>query len=139
MTGKQLRRENRRFRGTAGVSERNRSRGFVPAFCDMESGRTEQCRFTNGAPAPLHLLQGVPPEWIAKKSPLGTVLAIKATVVAGFLREGRFYTRDEAASRVTEGRGARWVRSSRNRAHLRSIEVMVRTSFSRQEQRWPRR
>jgi hypothetical protein len=84
MTGTQLRRENRRFRGTAGVSERNRSRGFVPAFCDMESGRTEQCRFANGAPAPLHLLQGVPPEWIAKKSPLGTVLAIKATAVAGF-------------------------------------------------------
>ncbi len=98
MNSRQLRRENRRFRGTGGVSQRNGSGGFVPAFCDTESGRTEPSRFATGAPAPLHLLEGVPAEWVAATNPLGAVLAIKSSVVAGFLRNGCFYTRDQAAS-----------------------------------------
>ena len=97
MKGKQLGQENRHYRRTGGVSQRNCSEGFMPAFCDMESGRTEQSRFSNGAPSPLHLLEGVPREWTTDKNRPGTVLAIKVTVVAGFLLDGCFYTRDEVA------------------------------------------
>jgi hypothetical protein len=97
MTSQRIRRENRRYRGTGGLSANNRGAGFAPAFCDKETGRTELSRLAGGMPAPIHLLGGLPEEWVVSRDSAGAVLAIKASVVAGFLREGRFYSREEAA------------------------------------------
>jgi len=97
MTSQRIRRENRCFRGTGGVSANNRASGFLPAFCDLETGRTELSRLPGGVPAPIHLLGGLPDEWAVGRDPTGGILAVKASVVAGFLRDGRFYSREEAA------------------------------------------
>jgi hypothetical protein len=97
MTSRQIHKENKRFVKTGGVSQNNRGVGFAPAFRDVETGRTELSRLAGGMPAPVHLLGGVPDEWVVSRSVSGAVLAIKATVVAGFLRDGHFYTRDDAA------------------------------------------
>lgn len=97
MTSQRIRRENRRFRGTGGLSANNRRVGFLPAFCDAETGRTELSRLPGGVPAPIHMLDGLPDEWVESRDPSGGILAVKATVVAGFLRDGRFYSRAEAA------------------------------------------
>jgi len=97
MTSQRIRRENKRFEGTGGVSQHHQGTGFVPAFCDTETGRTELSRFLGGMPAPIHLLCGVPDEWVVTRTAAGDVAAVKSSVVAGFLRDGRFYTRDEAA------------------------------------------
>jgi hypothetical protein len=97
MTSQRIRRENRRFRGTGGLSENNRGAGFVPAFCDQETGRTELSRLPGGLPAPMHLLGGLPEEWVVRRDARGGILAVKATVTAGFVRNGRFYSRKEAA------------------------------------------
>ena len=88
MSIQRLRCENRRYRGTRGISQNNRGAGFLPAFCDMETGRTELSRLAGGRPAPIHLLCGLPDEWVATRDAGGTVLALKASVVAGFLRGG---------------------------------------------------
>ena len=92
-----LRQQNTAFAGTGGVSHANRSCGFIPAFHDTQSGRTVASRFADGSPAPLHVLDGVPRDWIVARNKAGRVSAVKDSVIAGFLRQGRFYTRSEAA------------------------------------------
>jgi hypothetical protein len=94
-TYEELRRENETFAGTSGVSENN---CFLPAFRESRSGRVERARFEDGEPAPVHLLAGVPEEWVIERDDHGQVVAVVETVVAGFLRGGVFYTREEAAA-----------------------------------------
>jgi len=98
LTTETLTRQNRAFAGTGGVSEQNRCGGFRPAFHDLASGRTALARFADGRPAPMHLLDGLPKEWLVQRDTAGRVKAIKATIIAGFVREGLFYTREEAAA-----------------------------------------
>jgi hypothetical protein len=93
-----LRQENIRFDGTGGISRNSRSVGFRPAFLDTLSGRTYISRFPNGAPAPVHLLEGLPAELVVSRE--GQALRIRATVISGFVLDGRFYTRDQAAANV---------------------------------------
>ena len=92
-----LRRQNVVFRGSGGVSEENRSSGFAPAFLDMETGNVYLARFADGRQAPMHLLDGLPQELVIARQDSGTVSAVKATVVAGFLRRSRFFTREQTA------------------------------------------
>ena len=82
-----LRRDNLAFRGTGGVSEENRCMGFSPAFLDSTTGQLYPCRLPDGSPAPCHLLHGVP-----------EALLVKSSLVSGFIRDDRFYTREQAAS-----------------------------------------
>jgi hypothetical protein len=85
MTQQRLRRENRDFRGTGGLSQDNRAAGFIPAFCDMETGRTELSRLADGMLAPIHLLCGLPAEWVVSRDTAGAVSAVKPSIVAGFV------------------------------------------------------
>ena len=100
MTVKTLETQNRQFAGTAGISQNNRSSGFIPAFCDMETNTVEPSRFASGMMAPVHVLDGLPAAWIEDRDAKGRVKAVKGSVIAGFLHEGRFYTREQAAALV---------------------------------------
>jgi len=95
-----LERENLAFCGTAGVSLGNRGNGFIPAFCDSITGRVEISRFRNGLPAPVHLIEGLPACWVVKRDAAFKTTAITHSVVAGFVRDGCFYTRSQAAEAV---------------------------------------
>ena len=101
LTPKRLREENAAYAGTGGVSRENRSGGFSPAFFDTESGFVQVARFGDGAPAPLHVLDGLPDEWVKRRRPSGQVVAVKESVIAGFVRRGRFYTRQQAAEAMS--------------------------------------
>jgi hypothetical protein len=46
----------------------------------------------------MHLLDGLPDEWVVERDAAGRVRAIKDSVIAGFVRDGRFYTREQAAA-----------------------------------------
>ena len=91
-----LARENRRYAGTKGVSAAHACDHFRPAFLDTDTGVIYPSRFADGRPAPCHLLDGLPAHLIRERI-RGRVKAVKATIVSGFERAGRFYTRDEAA------------------------------------------
>jgi hypothetical protein len=97
MTSKRLRKENHDFDGAGGVSACNHDAGFIPAFCDTATGRVEPSRCMDGSIAPVHLLTGLPREWVVVWGEGNEVLAVKETVIAGFLRTGVFFTRDQAA------------------------------------------
>lgn len=92
-----LRRQSSNFQGSGGVSEENHSYGFAPAFLDSETGHVYLARFADGRPAPMHLLDGLPDEVVTSRQASGAVIAVKETVIAGFLRWGRFFTREQAA------------------------------------------
>jgi hypothetical protein len=96
MTEQRLIQETRTHRGRGGVSAENRSHGFRPAFLDVETSAVYASCFVDGSPAPIHLLDGLPDEVVLARSSNGRVASVKASVVAGFVRSGQFYSREEA-------------------------------------------
>lgn len=98
MNARRLLSENRAYRGTGGISQENRSAGFVPAFLDAETGLIYRSCFADGRPAPIHLLEGLPAHLLCRTSETGQLVAANATLVSGFLQRGKFLTRDEAAA-----------------------------------------
>jgi hypothetical protein len=102
MTKQVLRLETSSFLGTGGESAGNRSDGFRPAFLDTDSNTVYLSRFSDGQPAPFHLLDGLPDELVLQRNASGRVEAVKLAVVSGFVRSGRFYSREEAAQAVAE-------------------------------------
>jgi hypothetical protein len=97
LTAAQLASENVRHRDSGGVSEHNRGLGFRPAFMDSETLKVYPSRFADGRPAPFHALDGLPDDVVLARHAGGRVAAVKASLVSGFLRAGRFYSRDQAA------------------------------------------
>jgi hypothetical protein len=95
-----LRQENLVFRGTGGISEENQGVGFRPAFLDADTGVVYPSRFANGQPAPFHLVDGLPEELVLARHGTGRIAAVKPSVISGFVRHERFYTREQAARAV---------------------------------------
>lgn len=97
ITVKTLDYENRAFAGTGGVSHICQHRGFMPGFLDRATGQIYPSCYADGRPARIHLLDGLPNELVVSRSLSGQVAAIKGSVVAGFILEGTFYTRDQVS------------------------------------------
>ncbi len=100
LTADALRRENRIFGNCGGTSASNRNLGFVPAFLDTATNYVYRACFRNGQPAPVHLLDGLPADLVICQAEDGRVTAVKPSVISGFLRGNRFYTREQAAAAV---------------------------------------
>jgi hypothetical protein len=96
LTPAQLRLQTLAFRGRGGISQENRSQGFLPAFLDTDTGAVYLARFADGRQAPMHVLDGLPDELVLSRRESGAVAAVKASVVAGFLYHDRFFTREQA-------------------------------------------
>ncbi|MFL1465778.1 hypothetical protein ACQUWM_03990 [Marinobacter sp. DUT-3] len=94
--------ENQQYAGTGGLSENNAHARFVPAFKDSYTGQVEISRYRDGRPAPFHLVDGLPEEWITNRDLASNVVELKATVISGFVRLGRFFTRQEASDFVDQ-------------------------------------
>lgn len=89
LSPKVLEEQNRDFSHTGGVSQANRAYGFLPAFLDAQTGAVYLSRFSDGRVAPIHVLDGLPPELVDQ------------SLITGFVRDGRFFTRAEAAEAVS--------------------------------------
>ena len=96
MNSHTLRMENLAFRGTRGISEHCLS-DFRPAFLDTRSGRIEIARLSSGNAAPAHIISWLPKDWATSIDDDGLVTHLNPRVIAGFERDGIFYTREEAA------------------------------------------
>lgn len=101
LTALHLVEENQAFAGTGGVSSGNQHRGFRPAFLETGSGEIYLSRFADGRPAPVHVLDGLPSALVTKRTPAGRVSATLGSVIAGFVRGGQFYTREQTAELMT--------------------------------------
>ena len=92
-----LRDEQVLFERTRGLSLHHDRHGFVPGFRDNATGALAVSRFADGSPAPLHVLDGLPEAWVTERDLQGRVTHTRSGLVSGFIRDGRFYTREEAA------------------------------------------
>jgi len=97
LTPSALQQENDTFRGSGGISAENQALGFKPAFYDMETGITHTSKFANGLEAPMHVLDGLPNEVVESRLENGKVTAVKLGIISGFVQNGHFYTREQAA------------------------------------------
>ena len=102
MTDELLKQENELHEGTGGRSQENRDLGFRPAFLDFQTQVIYPSRFADGRPAPIHVLDGLPDEVIVDRAASGRVVAAKASIISGFVRNGFFYTRSAAAKAAAE-------------------------------------
>ncbi len=84
------------YRGTCGESHTAGTFNFAPAFRNTATGEVELARFADGRLAPMHLICGLPKAWATRLDAKGQVLELLDTIEAGFWRDNRFYTRDEA-------------------------------------------
>jgi hypothetical protein len=100
LTEQELQLEMLSLAGTGGVSANNRSSGFHPAFLDTCTHAACLSRFLDGQPATFNLFDGLPDELEGNRKPFGRVDAFRSGVLSGFVCEGQFYNRDEAARRV---------------------------------------
>jgi hypothetical protein len=92
--------ESQLHRGSGGCSQENAELGFRPAFRDADTGTVYSSCFVDGRPAPVHLYDGLPDDVVINRTESGHVTAVKGSLISGFVRFGRFYTRDEAAAAV---------------------------------------
>ena len=89
--------QNQRFACTGGVSAENRTQGFRPAFFDTDDNRIHIARFADGRLAPMHVFDGLPGDLVVRRTHAGRVVAVKSSLVSGFVRENQFFTREQAA------------------------------------------
>jgi hypothetical protein len=99
-TAKKLHQENLAYAGTGGISSNCRSGRFQAAFRHSLTGQIALPRFDNGKLAPMHLFCGLPDDWVERRDDHGQIVALCDSVEAGFVRDGVFYTRDQAAALV---------------------------------------
>ena len=53
------------------------------------------------------MLDGLPDAVIVRRNRSGKVTAVRGSIVAGFLRDGRFYTREQAVDYLADDEAAR--------------------------------
>jgi len=90
--------ENVQFARTCGLSANNAHQDFVPAFRHEETGEVALARFADGRVAPMHLIINLPEEWATARNARGQISAVQECVIAGFVHDGQFFTRAEAAA-----------------------------------------
>jgi len=100
LTSDDVAQESLAYRGTGGVSAENRAYGFHPAFLDREDGCIQLSCHADGRPAAVHQFDGLPSEWIVARDHEGRPSAVKASVVVGFVRDGYFFSREQAAQLI---------------------------------------
>jgi len=90
--------ENQQFARTCGLSANNANQDFIPAFRNEETGEVALARFADGRVAPMHLIINLPEDWATARNARGQISAVLDCVIAGFVQEGQFFTRAEAAA-----------------------------------------
>lgn len=90
-----LRRENEVFKDTMGVSANSAHQHFLPAFKDVVTGEVHLSLYPDGTLCNIHILDGLPEKWIIQRNTQGRVTVVKDSVISGFVRDGRFYSRQE--------------------------------------------
>ena len=76
--------------------------GFRHAFLDFATCMIYLALDRDGDPTSFHSYDGLPDEMIVRRSVTGRVLSVKPTLIAGFERNGFFYTKAGAARATAE-------------------------------------
>jgi len=69
--------------------------GFMPAFKNLINQQVHLSTDSNGELSVMHLFDGLPDHWINERDNKGRALTLKSEIIAGFMRDARFYTLSE--------------------------------------------
>ena len=84
------------YTGNRGVRDDASMSGFRPAFLDKATGRVAIARLRDGKPAAAHLIAWLPRDWAAEMQADGSIVRLRDGIIAGFVRDGVFLTREQA-------------------------------------------
>ena len=76
--------------------------GFMPAFKNLKDQTIHLSVDQNGELSVMHLFDGLPDSWIKEKDDQGIALTLKNEVIAGFMRNAKFYTLSEIVNDVVD-------------------------------------
>ena len=85
--------------------ERHSGLHFQPAFLDFGTQTIYPARHADGRLAHYHVVDGLPDKLIVDRTMGGRVVAVKASLIEGYVRNGYFYTRTAAARAVADWGG----------------------------------
>lgn len=91
--------ENELYANSGGISQNNANAHFIPAFKNIDTGEIALSRYSNGKTAPFHLMDGLPDTWVKTTN---KTTDLKASIISGFVRLGRFFDRQEAADFIKQ-------------------------------------
>ena len=81
---------------------RDASFGFMPAFMDLKNREIHLSAYADGMPSVIHIFDGLPGHWVEEWDDQGKAVALKSTVIAGFMRNGSFYTLKEIVNSLRD-------------------------------------
>jgi len=76
--------------------------GFRPAFYDYATCTLHASRHPDGRPAGFHNFDGLPDELVVVRTDCGRAIAVKSSLMAGFERDGYFFTHATALRAAQE-------------------------------------
>jgi len=76
--------------------------GFMPAFKNLKDQQIHLSVDQNGELSVMHLFDGLPECWIKEKDDQGVALTLNNDVIAGFMRNARFYTLSEIVNDIID-------------------------------------
>jgi len=76
--------------------------GFMPAFKNLKDQQIHLSQDQNGELSIMHLFDGLPECWIQEKDEKGLALTLKTEIIAGFMRNARFYTLSEIVHNIKD-------------------------------------
>jgi hypothetical protein len=79
------------------------AQGFVPAFRDLSNGETHISTLSNGEYLDYHTMDNLPIEWVESWDDEGYAVALKPTIVAGYIRYSEFYSLLDIANPRLDG------------------------------------
>ena len=71
--------------------------GCRPAFLDTRTGSIRIARLADGSPAGAHIISWLPKDWATALDSNGLVMSLNYRIIAGFMCDGIFYNRAQAA------------------------------------------
>jgi hypothetical protein len=92
LTVAELKEQRGTYQTVSGKSLSDLCIGFMPAFRDVTTGETHLALRPDGSLSPVHLIDGLPSNWVSKWDSNGRAMGLKSTIVAGFFRGERFYS-----------------------------------------------
>lgn len=72
--------------------------GFAPAYLNLQTGAMVHSTFSNGVEAPVHLLEGLPGDWLDSPATAGSQPVLKEGIIPGYIRDQTFFTREQACA-----------------------------------------
>ena len=76
--------------------------GFIPAFKNLEDEQVHLSLDECGEISVMHLFDHLPDHWIYERDEGGRALSLQPSIIAGFMRNARFYTLGEIMGHILD-------------------------------------